>query len=72
MSPDSTADVIVTMTVSGSSIGRPGTEWYERVRTALWEALDEVEVYATDNDGEDVGPYELTVTGISPTPRRTR
>jgi hypothetical protein len=60
------ADMTVLLTIEGDKISSPGSEWYERLREALWEALIEVQVYVPDNDGTEVGPYTVTVTSVGP------
>jgi hypothetical protein len=56
----------VTFHVTGNGLPVPGTDAYERLRTAIWAALDGVAIEGADNR---TGPYTLTVTGVRPIAR---
>lgn len=58
--------LLVVVDVDGDRMPRPGSERFEELREALWEAFDEVGVTL---DSDDSGPYGVTVVSLGPAGR---
>lgn len=58
--------VVVTVTVKGQHLPRPGSDRFEQLRQAIWDGVDEVTVWIDD----DSGAYDLVVTSVAPNPNR--